>query len=89
VSSPVPDEADIDLLQMKCIDAEAQRDDAIEARDDAVETLNKALNDLETMREALQTAIQERDAAVNKLNEWKEEAVSARRLILLAMEQLP
>ena len=76
----MPDETDIDLLQMQCVDAEAQRDDALEERDNALEELAK-------VRVSLYQALDERNKAVEKVAEWREAAISARHLVKLASEQ--
>ncbi|KAF8170970.1 hypothetical protein K438DRAFT_1961923 [Mycena galopus ATCC 62051] len=80
--TPALDEIDIDLLQMRCNDAEAQRDGALEERDDALEMLAK-------VRASLYEAIDEREQALQKVAEWREAAIAAHHLIKLASgEQL-
>lgn len=75
------DEADIDLLRMRCIDAEAQRDEAIDAH-------HRVLDKLREVRAELYQVLHERDTAVEKQNEWQEAVISARHLIRLASEHL-
>ncbi|KAJ7676599.1 hypothetical protein DFH06DRAFT_1428193 [Mycena polygramma] len=87
-SLPPPDEMDIDLLRLRCNDAEGQRDDAFDSRDEAIKARNEAWEELERVRDSFYQAIAERDAAVDKCKEWEEASVSARRLIELASGHL-
>jgi hypothetical protein len=83
---PVRDEADIDLLQLRCVDAEAERDEALEARDEMGESMRLTVVELDKVRGALEKAIHERDAAVGKQKEWEKAARSAQHLVRLASE---
>ncbi|KAJ7755639.1 hypothetical protein DFH07DRAFT_959282 [Mycena maculata] len=81
VSLDLVDEADIDLLCMRCLDAEVQRDDAIDAHHDA-------LDELRQVRAELYQALHERDTVVAKQKEWEEAVVSRGHLIRLPAERL-
>ncbi|KAJ7069018.1 hypothetical protein B0H15DRAFT_807271 [Mycena belliarum] len=72
--SPCLDGTDIDLLRMQCVDAEAQRDDALEARDEALKSLaqmkvelDRAIGERDNILYELDEAMQERDDALTKL----------------------
>ncbi|KAJ7476791.1 hypothetical protein FB451DRAFT_1173648 [Mycena latifolia] len=93
--SPPLDGADIDLLRMQLLDAEAQRDDATEARDAALEDLaqmkiafDKAIFERDETLDERDEVIRERDEALNKLREWNEAAVAAAQLAQLASAQV-
>ncbi|KAJ7017719.1 hypothetical protein C8F04DRAFT_1243863 [Mycena alexandri] len=84
--SPVRDETDLDLLRMRCLDAEAERDDALEARDETEESMRLVLMELDEVRLALQQVTGERDVALAKQKEWEKASRSAHHLVSLASE---
>ncbi|KAJ7857331.1 hypothetical protein B0H14DRAFT_3135871 [Mycena olivaceomarginata] len=75
------DETDMDLLQMRCSDAEVQRDDALEEQDHALEQLTN-------LRVSLYQALDERNQAMQQVAEWRRAAIGARSLVELMAKQL-
>ncbi|KAJ6578992.1 hypothetical protein B0H10DRAFT_1963116 [Mycena sp. CBHHK59/15] len=87
-SSPALDDADIDRLRMQCIDAEAQRDDALENAGRIQTALDKAVLERDEISLERDEALFERDEALWKIKAWNEAAVGAAQLARLASEQV-
>ncbi|KAJ6613661.1 hypothetical protein B0H10DRAFT_1951296 [Mycena sp. CBHHK59/15] len=88
VSSPALDDTDIDLLCMKCIEAEAQRDDALENIGRIQTALDEAVFERDEAFLERDEAVFERDEALQKLKAWNDTAVGAAALARLASEQV-
>ncbi|KAJ6629053.1 hypothetical protein B0H10DRAFT_2208983 [Mycena sp. CBHHK59/15] len=75
------DDTDIDLLRVRCVEAETQRDDTLQ-------DLHRMALELQKMEADRDQALMDQDQAVAKCDEWEEAAMSVSKLIPMAADVL-